>query len=686
MIQKGLKKCLLYLICVTVLLASLPVSATGEINVSEPDENGLVTISGSISAGAERPVSVLVVNTSVDAETDRLGGIRFSDAAISGAGGAYSFTMRPADAGAYQVRVNGNNGVVYQEAMFTVEAPVLQASDSIDAPGEATCVQLKLNKGGNIDTLSFTLTYDDDVFEVAGTEAIAASEYFAVKAANVQAGAVTCTLKKTKALPVGELSVCLVDAMIKSGTAYDDYTISVAAEAQDRMGSATTVDTEDAVFTVQAVSPKTEAKKAALEALALVKAAENITYDNYENELSVVTDAREKLDYALSLNVKQTDFSAYLTKLSKAEEKLAELKAGFEVLALLNEATEETVFSVLEEHKEVFGITESMLEILKLLENTDTIKAELVGKGFLTPTAAEKAFCEKLAFESIKQLDWPNMANVFVALNSVFGFDLEGDFAELSEQQQNEVYRAIAKNEYATFEALRKAFKNAVDEAEDSGSKGSSTASDSRPGRGSVGVSSVAAGASPMTEIPSAYEKEFTDIEDVAWAKDAINDLFERGIISGKSEGKFAPNDTIKREEFVKLIVCALGLYDKAATCEFDDTKPENWYYSYVGSAVRQGIVGGMGDNLFGAGQEITREDIAVILCRAKGLIAEEQALSEPSFSDWEHVSDYAKQSLAVMVEKGFMNGITETELAPKLPATRAQAAVMIYRIIHAAA
>ena len=199
-------------------------------------------------------------------------------------------------------------------------------------------------------------------------------------------------------------------------------------------------------------------------------------------------------------------------------------------------------------------------------------------------------------------------------------------------------------------------------------------------------MSSVAAGASPITEIPSVYEKEFTDIEDVAWAKDAINDLFERGIISGKSEGKFAPNDTVKREEFVKLIVCALGLYDKAATCEFSDAGADDWYYSYIGSAVRHGIIGGMGDNLFGAGQEITREDIAVILCRAKGLIAEEQALSEPSFSDWENVSDYAKESLAVMVEKGIMNGITETELAPKLPATRAQAAVMIYRIIHAAA
>ena len=661
-----------------------PAAATNDaINVSAIDDEGFVTISGKLTQGAGKPVSVLVVNESVNNATDRLGGIRLIDSAVSGEEGYYYFKFKATDGGTYKIYVNGNNGKERLQETLVVEKPQIKLRNSIDAPGEETCMQVQLTYGSNVDTLDITLDYNPDVLLVSGSDAIAASEYFTVTTSDVDpSGQTTVTLKKKEVLSRQQISVLFADATVKAETPFGDYAVTITATAKDRFGNIVESVSQNGTFTIQATSPKTEAREAARTALALVKEAEAINYDNYSTELLLVQDARTKLDYALGINVKATDFGDSIKKLEKAEQKTAKLAADFVVLSSLNNATSETVDGIFSTNKEVFGATDTMLDVYKALEDSATVRDILYGQSYATPTLVEKAFSEKLAFEAMRQLNWTYMEEIVSSLNGVIGFDVEGDFAEFDETQQSEVYRAIAKTDYATFVAMQDAFDAAVKvvlEKED-GNQGNNNIIGGTPG---ITVGANGGGASsPITKVPEIYFKEFTDIKDVPWAQKQINYLFEKGIVNGKGEGVFAPNDTIKREEFIKIIVSALGLHNPDATCDFKDVAKGSWYASYIASAVESGIINGVGDNMFGIGSEITRQDMAVILCRAQGLISDTK-IEEPSFGDWKDVSDYAKQSIAIMVEKGIINGISDTELAPLNSATRAQAAVMIYGIIQ---
>ncbi|MDY3928349.1 MAG: S-layer homology domain-containing protein, partial [Clostridia bacterium] len=106
----------------------------------------------------------------------------------------------------------------------------------------------------------------------------------------------------------------------------------------------------------------------------------------------------------------------------------------------------------------------------------------------------------------------------------------------------------------------------------------------------------------------------FTDILSVHWAVDSIYYLYEKNYISGKGDKLFAPNDSIKREEFIKILVNVFDLYDENAVCNFTDVDESSWEYPYIASAVAAGVTSGIGDNMFGTGMDITRQDMAVLI------------------------------------------------------------------------
>ncbi|MBQ6937946.1 MAG: S-layer homology domain-containing protein, partial [Clostridia bacterium] len=54
--------------------------------------------------------------------------------------------------------------------------------------------------------------------------------------------------------------------------------------------------------------------------------------------------------------------------------------------------------------------------------------------------------------------------------------------------------------------------------------------------------------------------KVFNDLESVSWAEDSIRELYNLGIISGRSEGVFAPNDYVTREEAAKMLILMAGI------------------------------------------------------------------------------------------------------------------------------
>ncbi|GAB6084734.1 S-layer homology domain-containing protein [Alkaliphilus crotonatoxidans] len=171
-------------------------------------------------------------------------------------------------------------------------------------------------------------------------------------------------------------------------------------------------------------------------------------------------------------------------------------------------------------------------------------------------------------------------------------------------------------------------------------------------------------------------EKYYKDANTISsWAYEAIDEATQKGLIQGNN-GQFSPKADITRAEFAKLMVSALGLevnVDKAI--DFSDVGVNDWFYSYINAAYGAGIVSGDG-NRFYPHQNITREEMAVILVRALNM---EAAKPDTAIKDMNRVSSWAKDAVETIVAQGLMVGHND-EFNPKDFATREMATVVAMR------
>ena len=178
----------------------------------------------------------------------------------------------------------------------------------------------------------------------------------------------------------------------------------------------------------------------------------------------------------------------------------------------------------------------------------------------------------------------------------------------------------------------------------------------------------------------------FRDIDTVDWAKEAILRLYDMGIINGKSENLFVPDAKITREEFVKILNGVFNISpDNSAELAFEDVDKYEWYYGAVSSACRYGIIKGFSDTQFGIGANITREDMLVMMMRAVEAfdIKLNMEKKDIHFNDENTIADYAVAAVMEFAQRGIVNGYQDGSFAPKNHTTRAEAAVILYRIYN---
>ena len=180
------------------------------------------------------------------------------------------------------------------------------------------------------------------------------------------------------------------------------------------------------------------------------------------------------------------------------------------------------------------------------------------------------------------------------------------------------------------------------------------------------------------TKEPINTVSMFNDVPKSHWAYENILALQKNRIVNGNEKNLFEPEKNITREEFVKIVDIVLNVLDENAECDFDDVDKNAWYYKYVASAKKLGIVDGIENNKFGVGEFITREDMAVIISRAYNLESE----TDSSFNDESLISDYAKSPVAALANAKIIDGFEDGTFRPKAFATRAEAAKIIYCLI----
>lgn len=216
-----------------------------------------------------------------------------------------------------------------------------------------------------------------------------------------------------------------------------------------------------------------------------------------------------------------------------------------------------------------------------------------------------------------------------------------------------------------------------------SGTGGSSSSTGNKSGSVIPGFTPSARGVEQIKKNEEVLKPSFSDLESVPWAEEGIIALAEKGIINGKSKNVFAPNDSITREEFIKIVVLAFGIKGDAEV-NFVDVNADLWYAEYIKAAVANKIIEGMSETEFGIGKNITRQDMSVVLNHAmeKTGIKLETLLQEISFEDQDEIAEYAANDMLVLAKKGVLSGVDSGKIAPLDNTTRAQAAKVIYYIL----
>lgn len=264
---------------------------------------------------------------------------------------------------------------------------------------------------------------------------------------------------------------------------------------------------------------------------------------------------------------------------------------------------------------------------------------------------------------------WGDMLTLLTDAKAELGIDL-GRYDRLGSRGADAIKLMLGKV-YKSCADIKKGYDTAV------AAIGNTSSDNSSSGGGGGGGGSVAT--LPQTVGQTEY---FGDLSTVEWARESINALRLKGIVSGDENGNFNPGRNVSRAEYVKMLVCALGMSGYESGLAFADVPEGAWYYDYVMTAAANGLVSGVGADSFGPDMNITRQDAAVIIYRAAGLGA---AGDECDIADENEISDYAKDAVRALYKSGILSGVGDGRFAPKNNMTKAEAAVVICKFINRA-
>ena len=172
---------------------------------------------------------------------------------------------------------------------------------------------------------------------------------------------------------------------------------------------------------------------------------------------------------------------------------------------------------------------------------------------------------------------------------------------------------------------------------------------------------------------------KFKDLDRKAWYHEETDFVLGKGYMAGISETAFAPEASLTRGMIVTMLYAMSGKPD-AGKAPFSDVSAARYYAKAVAWAAANGIVAGFEDGTFHPNDNVTREQLATILCAyAKHIKAAEVTPGDISkFPDADSVHEYAKEAVAWAVGAGLISGRADGNIAPTSSATRAEVAQMI--------
>ncbi len=179
----------------------------------------------------------------------------------------------------------------------------------------------------------------------------------------------------------------------------------------------------------------------------------------------------------------------------------------------------------------------------------------------------------------------------------------------------------------------------------------------------------------------------FTDTKASAWYAKHVDKVYDLGLMNGVGEHTFAPNANVTRAMAATVLYRIAGKPKVEGASTFTDVAPGKYYSKAVVWAQETGVVNGYPDGTFRPDENITREQLAAILCRYAAVcgIGTSAGADLLAFPDGNEVHNYAKKALAWAVGEKLITGVGvdgKTFLQPTSNATRAQFATIISRYL----
>ena len=178
----------------------------------------------------------------------------------------------------------------------------------------------------------------------------------------------------------------------------------------------------------------------------------------------------------------------------------------------------------------------------------------------------------------------------------------------------------------------------------------------------------------------------FPDVTEGDWFYDAVRYAYENGLMDGVGDNLFAPNSETTRAQLVTILHRLAGEPEPGGDSGFADVETGTWYTDAVAWAAENGIVNGVSDTEFAPGDDITREQLAAILYRyaaCQGYDVSQRA-DLSGFGDASSISDYAQEALSWAHAQGLVLGFEDGSLRPQGTASRAQIAAVLMRFLAA--
>lgn len=198
--------------------------------------------------------------------------------------------------------------------------------------------------------------------------------------------------------------------------------------------------------------------------------------------------------------------------------------------------------------------------------------------------------------------------------------------------------------------------------------------------------------ASLMVMVATGCAFAFPDVSNDYWAAKQINELNAKGVIVGYPDGTFQPDENVTRAEFASMAIKALGQEDiqVAQPVSFTDITTDFWAYDAIQKALYFDLISSE-SNTFRPEDSVSRAESITMAVNALTTqeISEYKALT--ALQDYEDLKDIPQEFVIPAGKAKILNMLVtipasgDKKLEAKRPATRAEVAAILYRMIEEA-